>query len=176
LNENLNETNQAVEEETPAETPAEGAKEAAAPEPENAPEGEETAEAAAGEEGTESGDEAEGGESAEAESAEGEDVRRAEFSPISGEPGSSVGDNLDLILGVTVPVTIELGSTEMYFRDIMNLGPGSVVRLDRPIGEPVDLLVNGERVGRGEVVVADERYGVRVTELCGTAASKKEEE
>ena len=195
MSENLNETNQAVEEQEAApsaETPAEGTAETAAPEAEAAAEGEVgTGTAAAGETEAESGAEgAEAGEAAAdgetdgeaaaetetaAEEGEGEEVRRAEFSPIAAAPGSSVKDNLDLILGVTVPVTIELGSTEMFFRDVMALGPGAVVRLDRPVGDPVDLLVNGEPVGRGEVVVVDERYGVRVTELCRPGTAAKEE-
>ena len=66
---------------------------------------------------------------------------------------------------VTVPLTVELGSTEMALREILSLGPGSVVSLNRQMGRPLDILVNGELVGRGEVVVVEEHFGVRVTEL-----------
>ncbi|MBN1826856.1 MAG: flagellar motor switch protein FliN [Candidatus Eisenbacteria bacterium] len=194
MSENLNETNQAVEDQeaaAPAESPPEATAETPSPEAGEASEGEARAESAAGDDASAAADDASAageGVAAEigaemesepqadsgADSGEGEEVRRAEFSPLKGGAGAAISDNLDLVLGVTVPVTIELGGAEMFFRDIMAIGPGSVVRLDRPIGEPVDLLVNGELVGRGEVVVVDDRYGLRVTELCHPVSEKKE--
>lgn len=123
-------------------------------------------EEAAGEATGEASEDKEGTGSADAEKAsDGEDVRMAEFQPLSGKGPASVAENMGLIMDVTVPVTVELGSTEMNIREIMNLGPGSVVRLDRPLGEPADIMVNGELVGRGEVVVVDDLFGIRVTEL-----------
>lgn len=73
--------------------------------------------------------------------------------------------NIGLLMDVKMPVAIELGRTEMPISEILSLGPGSVVELDRLAGEPVDLLVNGKIIARGEVVVVDENFGVRITML-----------
>lgn len=78
---------------------------------------------------------------------------------------SEPGKNLDLLMNVSVQVTAELGTCKMLVRDILKLGTGSVVELDRLAGGPVDLLVNDRLVARGEVVAIDENFGVRVTEL-----------
>ena len=96
---------------------------------------------------------------------EATEVRRAEFQPLSGGESSAGADNLRILMDVVVPITIELGAANLPLRKILDLGPGSVVRLDRALGEPADILVNGERVGRGEIVVVDDQFGVRVTEL-----------
>ncbi len=73
--------------------------------------------------------------------------------------------NIDLLMDVKMPIAIELGRTEMPISEILTLGPGSVVELDKLAGEPVDLLVNNKVVARGEVVVVDENFGVRITML-----------
>ncbi|MBV8600172.1 MAG: flagellar motor switch protein FliN [Candidatus Eremiobacteraeota bacterium] len=78
---------------------------------------------------------------------------------------SENGRNLDLLLNVSLQVTAELGKCKMNVRDILKLGTGSVVELDRLAGGPVDLLVNNKLVARGEVVAIDDNFGVRVTEL-----------
>ena len=75
------------------------------------------------------------------------------------------GKNLDLLLNVSLQVTAELGKCKMNVRDILKLGTGSIVELDRLAGGPVDLLVNNKLVARGEVVAIDDNFGVRVTEL-----------
>ena len=73
--------------------------------------------------------------------------------------------NLDVLMNVSVKVTAELGTCKMLVRDILKLGTGSVVELDRLAGGPVDLLVNDRLVARGEVVAIDDNFGVRITEL-----------
>jgi flagellar motor switch protein FliN/FliY len=73
--------------------------------------------------------------------------------------------NLDLLLGVPLDVTVELGATKMLVRDILKLGIGAVVELDRAAASPVDLLVNERLVARGEIVSIDDNFGVRVTEV-----------
>ncbi len=73
--------------------------------------------------------------------------------------------NLDLLMNVSLDVTAELGKCKMMVADILKLGTGSVVELDRLAGGPVDLLVNRKLVARGEVVAIDENFGVRVTEI-----------
>jgi flagellar motor switch protein FliN len=70
---------------------------------------------------------------------------------------------LDLVLDVPVELAVEIGRTEMTIRETLDLGPGSIVVLDRMTGEPVDLYVNGRRIARGEVVAIDEQFGLRIT-------------
>ncbi len=92
-------------------------------------------------------------------------VSKAEFQHLS-EPSSKPGKrNIDLLMDVNLPIAIELGRTKMSIADILALGPGSVVELNKLAGEPVDLLVNQKIVARGEVVVIDENFGVRITQL-----------
>jgi flagellar motor switch protein FliN/FliY len=78
---------------------------------------------------------------------------------------SENGKNLDLLMNVPLHVTAELGRAKMLVEDILKLGTGSVVELDRLAGGPVDLLVNEKLVARGEVVAIDDKFGVRITEL-----------
>lgn len=75
--------------------------------------------------------------------------------------------SLDLVLDVPLRLTVEIGGTELYVREVLQLDKGSVVELDRMNGEPADVLVNGRIVGRGEVTVVDDRLAVRVVELVG---------
>ncbi|MCW2995648.1 MAG: fliN, partial [Conexibacter sp.] len=81
-----------------------------------------------------------------------------------------VGGDTDLtrLTAVTVEVAVEVGRTHMSLGETMSLGPGSVVTLDRLADKPVDLLVNGRPIARGEVVVIDEQFGLRITEVNGT--------
>ena len=83
------------------------------------------------------------------------------------EPATSVAgaDDLSPLRDVPVDVSVELGRARMTIGETLDLGPGAIVTLDRMAGEPVDLLVNGRVVARGEVVVIDEEFGLRVTEV-----------
>jgi flagellar motor switch protein FliN len=72
---------------------------------------------------------------------------------------------LELVLDVPVELSVEVGRTSMTIREVLGLGPGSIVELDRMTGEPVDLFVNGRRIARGEVVAIDEEFGLRITEV-----------
>ena len=92
-------------------------------------------------------------------------VSKAEFQQLSQPAGKPETQNIDMLLDVNLPVSIELGRTRMSISDILSLGPGSVVELNKLAGEPVDLLVNYKIVARGEVVVIDENFGVRITNL-----------
>ncbi|MBK6766408.1 MAG: flagellar motor switch protein FliN [bacterium] len=86
----------------------------------------------------------------------------------SGEPESidpSLKKEMSLVMDIELPIAIELGRTNMLIRDIVKLSPGSVVELDKLSGEPVDLYVNNKRFARGEVVVVEENFAVRITEL-----------
>jgi flagellar motor switch protein FliN len=92
-------------------------------------------------------------------------VRTAEFAALDpAHPGSGLG-SLDHLLGVTVTITAELGRATRPIGDVLKFGVGSVVELGRAVAEPVDLLIQGVRVGRGEVVVVDDRFAVRITEI-----------
>jgi len=89
-------------------------------------------------------------------------VQFAELKP-AGAPAAD--SNIELIMDVPLQVTVELGRTRKLIREILELGPGSIVELDKLAGEPVDVLVNGKLIAKGEVVVIDENFGVRVTEI-----------
>jgi flagellar motor switch protein FliN len=82
------------------------------------------------------------------------------------EPGNA---ELERLYDVPVELAVEIGRTRMTIRETLALGPGSIVTLDRLAGEPVDLLVNGKPIARGEVVVLDEEFGLRVTEVLAGA-------
>jgi flagellar motor switch protein FliN/FliY len=75
-------------------------------------------------------------------------------------------ENLDLVMDVELDLTLCFGRRQMPLRDILHLGPGSVVELDREVQEPVDLLLGDKVVARGEVVIVDGNYGLRITEVC----------
>lgn len=76
-----------------------------------------------------------------------------------------VGSDLDLIMDIPVVLSMELGNTEIAIRNLMQLTQGSVVELDRFAGEPLDVLVNGTLIAHGEVVVVNDKYGIRLTDV-----------
>lgn len=75
--------------------------------------------------------------------------------------------NLDILLDVPVGLTVELGSCHLPMRDVLNLSSGSIVQLDKVADAPVELRVNNKLVARGEVVVVENRFGIKITELLG---------
>ncbi|HET9187303.1 MAG TPA: flagellar motor switch protein FliN [Acidothermaceae bacterium] len=81
-------------------------------------------------------------------------------------------ERLDLLSNVEMDVTAELGRTRMTVRELLSLTPGVVVELDRMAGSPIDLFVNGTLIARGEVVVIDEEFGVRITEIVTPGAAE----
>jgi len=80
-------------------------------------------------------------------------------------PAESNEVNLDLVLDVPVNISLRVGSTEISIRDLVKLVEGSVVALDRDSSEPMDVLVNGTMIAQGEIVVVDDRFGVRLTDV-----------
>lgn len=97
------------------------------------------------------------------------DVHPAQFMPFEeSSSGPRRKQGLDLILDVSLRVSVELGRTVLTVQDVLGLGPGSVVELDKIAGEPVDIFVNDRIIAKGEVVVVDENFGVRVTEIVPT--------
>lgn len=77
------------------------------------------------------------------------------------------GRPIRMLMDVPLEMTAELGRARLEIREVLALGPGSVVELDKLAGEPIDLLVNGHPVARGEVVVVDETFGVRIVDILG---------
>ncbi|MDR2137758.1 MAG: flagellar motor switch phosphatase FliY [Synergistaceae bacterium] len=93
------------------------------------------------------------------------DVHPAEFTPLISKGPTGGGGNIDLIADIPVRVTVELGKTRKNISEILTMSTGSVIELDKMAGEPVDVLVNGKLIAKGEVVVIDENFGVRITEV-----------
>lgn len=100
------------------------------------------------------------------------EVLSADFPQMGASASQGPGGDMSLLSDVQLAVTVELGRTTMRVRDLLELGHGSVIELDRSVGTPVDMLVNGTVVARGDVVVVDDELGVRVTEVMnqGTGA------
>ncbi|SEO81170.1 flagellar motor switch phosphatase FliY [Propionispora vibrioides] len=92
-------------------------------------------------------------------------VQPVQFAPLV-QPSLTVGEtNIGLLLDVPLQVTVELGRTRKLIREILELTPGAVIELDKLAGEPVDILANGKLIAKGEVVVIDENFGVRITDI-----------
>jgi flagellar motor switch protein FliN/FliY len=97
-------------------------------------------------------------------------VHPVQFMPLT--PDSLTNDSpgsMDLLLDVSLEVSVDLGHSQMTIREVLGLRNGSVVELDKLAGEPVDVSVNGTLIARGEVVVVDEKFGVRITEVVSRA-------
>lgn len=82
-------------------------------------------------------------------------------------------ENLELILDIPVTIAMEVGRTKISIRNLLQLNQGSIVELDRLAGEPLDVLVNGTLIAHGEVVVINEKYGIRLTDVISTAERVK---
>lgn len=82
-----------------------------------------------------------------------------------GLSGSGVNDNLDLLLDIPLEITIELGRTKMLINDLLKLGQGSVIELPKAAGDTLDILANNRLVAKGDVVVVNKKYGIRLTEV-----------
>ena len=77
--------------------------------------------------------------------------------------------NIDLLLDVELPISVTFGASEMQLRDVLKLGPGSVIELDKSVNDPVAVIVNNKPIAKGEVVMVDGNYGVRILEVESTA-------
>lgn len=93
------------------------------------------------------------------------EVQNVQFAPLTAGQVAYPKENMNVLLDVSLEVSVELGRTHKKIRDILELGPGSVIELDRLVGEPIDILVNGKFIAKGEVVVIDENFGVRITDI-----------
>lgn len=102
--------------------------------------------------------------------------QEAEDSPIKSKnsPANSSDElNLDVILGVPVTLSMEIGRTQINIRNLLQLNQGSVVELDRFAGEPLDVLVNGTLIAHGEVVVINDKFGIRLTDVISLSERVK---
>ena len=97
------------------------------------------------------------------------EVQKANFAPLGTEHVRKSHDNIDLILDVALDISVVLGRTKKSIRDILNLGNGSLIELNRLADEPVEVLVNGKVIAEGEVVVIDENFGVRINNIVSGA-------
>lgn len=96
---------------------------------------------------------------------EQKDKEAYQFSGLSGETAQAEPRNIELILDIPVDVSVELGRTKMLIQDLLKLGQGSIIELGKMAGETLDVLVNDRLIARGEVVVVEEKYGIRLTEI-----------
>ena len=97
------------------------------------------------------------------------DSKSPQFPGGDGKAGVMDVKNLDFILDIPMQITVQLGSARMYVRELLQLGQGSVVELDKLAGEPMEVLVNNKLVARGEVVVVNEKFGIRLTDVVSAA-------
>lgn len=88
-----------------------------------------------------------------------------EFDPAARNQRSAGAPDIDVILDIPVRISMEVGNTEITIRNLLQLNQGSVIELDRLAGEPLDVLVNGTLIAHGEVVVVNERFGIRMTDV-----------
>ncbi len=87
------------------------------------------------------------------------------FQPLSGSDAHGQSRDLDVIMEIPVTLSVELGRTRMTIRELLDLAKGSVVELDGLAGEPMNILINGYLIAQGEVVVVEDKYGIRITDI-----------
>ncbi|WP_148253894.1 flagellar motor switch protein FliN [Aidingimonas lacisalsi] len=87
------------------------------------------------------------------------------FKPLDKDAGNSGMRDLEMIMDIPVKLTVELGRTRITIKQLLELAQGSVIELDGLAGEPMDILINGYLIAQGEVVVVDDKYGIRITEI-----------
>jgi flagellar motor switch protein FliN/FliY len=95
-------------------------------------------------------------------------AEQARFEELKTEAkGPGGGNDIEFLLDIPLEITVELGRTRMLIKDLLQLGQGSVVELEKLAGEPMEILVNNRLIARGEVVVVNEKFGVRLTDIVG---------
>lgn len=93
----------------------------------------------------------------------------ASFPPVQNVETTGTPKNIEFLLDIPMNVSVYVGSTRMAIRDLLQLAQGSVIELDKLAGEPMDVMVNNKLVARGEVVVVNEKFGIRLTDVVSTA-------
>lgn len=92
-------------------------------------------------------------------------IQDVQFDLIRPQQPTGQSNKIDLLLDVTLPISVQLGKTSMTIQELLEIGPGSVIELDKIVGSPVEILANNKTIAQGEVVVVDENFGVRITSL-----------
>ncbi|MCS6284724.1 MAG: flagellar motor switching and energizing component [Nitrospirota bacterium] len=98
----------------------------------------------------------------------------ASFPPVTNTAVAEQPKNIDFILDIPMKVSIYVGSTKMAIRDLLQLAQGSVIELDKLAGEPMEVMVNNKLVAKGEVVVVNEKFGIRLTDVVSPAERVKQ--
>jgi flagellar motor switch protein FliN/FliY len=93
----------------------------------------------------------------------------ASFPPVQNADAGGVSKNIDFLLDIPMNVAVYVGSAKMVIRDLLQLAQGSVIELDKLAGEPMEVMVNNKLVARGEVVVVNEKFGIRLTDVVSAA-------
>lgn len=92
-------------------------------------------------------------------------VEDVQFDQIKPKSSGGQANNIDILLDVDLPISVQLGKTSMTIQQLLEVGPGSVIELDKMVGNPVEILANDKTIAQGEVVVVDENFGVKITSL-----------
>ncbi len=120
----------------------------------------------------EAGD-AETPEVADSKPTETDEVEKAELSKLKDTPSGDIDVSMEVLLDIPVTISMEIGRTKINIRNLLQLNQGSVVELDRLAGEPLDVIVNGTLIAHGEVVVVNEKFGIRLTDVISPAERVK---
>jgi flagellar motor switch protein FliN/FliY len=95
------------------------------------------------------------------------EVQSAEFEQVQDIPAKAAEDNLDILLDINMPITVTLGKTEIPFKRLLQLGPGSVLELNKAVGEPAELFVQDIKFATGDIVVVNDAFAIRIREILG---------
>ena len=98
-------------------------------------------------------------------------AQSVEFSEVDAAGATGPGASFDILLDMSVPVTVSIGQTQMSVRRLLQLGPGSVLKLDKPVDEPADLYLKDTKFAEGTVVVVDGRFAVKIKQILGLGSS-----
>jgi flagellar motor switch protein FliN len=100
------------------------------------------------------------------------EAQTAEFEQVQDVPVKPAEDNLDILLDINMPITVTLGKTEIPFKRLLQLGPGSVLEINKLVGEPAELFVQDIMFATGDIVVVNESFAIRIREILGSDADK----
>ncbi|MCP4452088.1 MAG: FliM/FliN family flagellar motor switch protein [Planctomycetes bacterium] len=97
-------------------------------------------------------------------------AQSVEFTSAAEGGGAGATSSLDILLDMDVPVTVAVGQTELSIQKLLRLGPGTVIKLDKPISEPVDLYIKDAKFATGQVVVVEDKFAIKITDILGATA------
>ncbi len=103
-------------------------------------------------------------------------VQEAQLPESEDSPQGQGGGQIDVLLDTTIPVTARLGQVDMQVRELLQLAPGSVLKLDKQVGEPVEVLLRGNKFATGQIVVVGDRLGIRIQEILSQNPTEQGEE